>query len=138
MLGTKNKKWWDYYSNGSTKETLIYKMGILNGKSMKFYPNGKVLEDKFYKNDKLNGEYVEYYIQGKTRAQGVMTDDKMEGKWTFWHHNGQKECEFHCTGGNLVNGKVWDDDGNIKEERQRVKLSEDPNFLGRKTTRNLK
>ena len=39
----------------------------------------------------------------------------MDGKWTFWYHNGQKECEVICKNGELIDGKVWDDDGNKKE-----------------------
>ena len=54
LLGTKNRKWWIYYSNGSTKETFIYKMGVLNGKALKYYPNGQILSDKSYKSDKLS------------------------------------------------------------------------------------
>ena len=138
LLGTKNRKWWIYYSNGSTKETFIYKMGVLNGKALKYYPNGQILSDKSYKSDKLSGEYIEYYMQGRSRSQGVMVEDEMDGKWKFWHHNGQMECELECHHGEIIESKVWDDEGNIKEELQRVKLSEDPNFSGRKTTRNLK
>ena len=81
---------------------------------MKYYPNGQVLQDKFYKDDKLSGDYIEHYIQGRTRTKGLMIDGEMDGKWAFWHHNGQKECEVVCKNGELVDGTVWDDDGNVK------------------------
>ena len=44
-----------------------------------------------------------------------MVDNEMDGKWTFWYHNGQKECEVICKNGELIDGKVWDDDGNKKK-----------------------
>jgi len=39
----------------------------------------------------------------------------MNGKWTFWYHNGQKECEVICEHGEVIDSKVWDDDGNKKK-----------------------
>ena len=61
------------------------------------------------------GKYAEYRINGTNVSSGLMVDNEMDGKWTFWYHNGQKECEVICKNGELIDGKVWDDDGNRKK-----------------------
>ena len=68
-----------------------------------------------YNKDILSGNYIEYYIEGQYRGKGKMKNDEMHGKWTFWYHNGQKECEVTCKNGELIDCKVWDDDGNRKK-----------------------
>ena len=62
-----------------------------------------------------DGKYEEFHVNGTGLSKGSMKNDKMDGKWTFWYHNGKKECEVVCKDGKLVDGKVWDDDGNEKE-----------------------
>ena len=44
-----------------------------------------------------------------------MKNGEMDGKWTYWHPNGHKECEVVCKNGELIDGKVWDNGGNEKE-----------------------
>ena len=63
----------------------------------------------------MDGKYVEYYYNGQKRLEGTMILTAMNGKWTFWYHSGQKESEIICKNGELVDGTVWDDDGNVKE-----------------------
>ena len=63
----------------------------------------------------MGGKYAEYRVKGTKVSSGLMVDNEMDGKWTFWYHNGQKECEVICKNGELIDGKVWDDDGNKKE-----------------------
>ena len=94
---------------------LNYKNGKENGKWTYWYKNGEVKLEREYKNGKLDGSYTEYHYSGKKFSHGLMGNDKMQGKWTFWYHNGQKECEVVCKNGKLVDGKIWDDDGNVKE-----------------------
>ena len=76
------------------------------------YRNGKL--DKNSTHWYKNGEVENHFI-GKKLSSGTMKDNKMHGKWTFWYHNGQKECEVICENGKLIDGTVWDDDGNVKE-----------------------
>jgi len=106
------KKWDD-------KEHLVfeikYKNKKLNGKSTFWYRSGKLKSESIYKSGKLNGEYTEYRVNETKVSKGIMKNDKMNKKWTFWYHNGKKECEVICENGKLIDGKVWDDDGNIKE-----------------------
>ncbi len=92
-----------------------YKNGKEYGKSITWYRNGKVKSSKTYKNGKLEGKYVDYHFSGKELSSGTMKGDEMHGKWNFWYHNGQKECEVVCKDGKLIDGKVWDDDGNKKK-----------------------
>jgi antitoxin component YwqK of YwqJK toxin-antitoxin module len=107
-----DKKWDD-------TEHLVYELNYRNGKldkkSTYWYKNGKPKLDLVYNSGKLDGSYTEYHHSGKQFSHGIMKNDKMQGKWTFWYHNGQKECEVICKNGNLIDGKVWDDDGNEKE-----------------------
>ena len=77
--------------------------------------NGNLKKEIGYKNDLLDGKYVDYHFSGKKRSNGAMKGDEMHGKWNFWYHNGQKECEVVCKDRKLIDGKVWDDDGNRKK-----------------------
>jgi antitoxin component YwqK of YwqJK toxin-antitoxin module len=87
----------------------------MDGNVTFWYRNGKVKASKIYKDDKLDGKYTEHRVTGTQVSSGVMVNNEMDKKWTFWYHNGQKECEVICKNGELIDGKVWDDDGNKKE-----------------------
>ena len=77
--------------------------------------SGKLKNEYFCKDDKIHGNFLENFPNGIIRSKGKVKKGKMDGKWTFWYHNGQKECEVICKNGELIDGKVWDDDGNKKE-----------------------
>ena len=115
------------YKNGELKEEIKwddeknkvhdinYSNGKMDGNVTFWYRNGKVKTSKIYKDGRVAGKYAEYRITGTDVSSGLMVDNEMDGKWTFWYHNGQKECEVTCKNGELIDGKVWDDDGNKKK-----------------------
>ena len=90
--------------------------GILNqGDCIVWYDNGVKYQHFTYDGNRLDGRWREWHTNGQKRADGEMKYGSMNGKWTFWYHNGQKECELICKNGELVDGKIWDDDGNEKK-----------------------
>ena len=88
---------------------------FFHGNVIFWYRNGKIKSSKVYKYGDLNDKYKEYRVTGTKISSGFMSDNEMNGKWTFWYHNGQKECELICKNGELVDGKIWDNGGNEKE-----------------------
>ena len=117
LSGKKDSDWIYYYDNGKVKETFMYDMDIIHGKREKYFYSGQIHMRRNYKNGVMEGLYEEWRMRGlkKNRSRGKMKNGEMDGKWTYWHPNGHKECEVVCKNGELIDGKVWDDDGNKKE-----------------------
>ena len=117
LSGKKDSDWIYYYDNGKVKETFMYDMDIIHGKREKYFYTGQIHKRRNYKDGVMEGLYEEWWMNSSkmNRSRGKMKNGEMDGKWTFWHHNGHKECEVVCKNGELIDGKVWDNGGNEKE-----------------------
>ena len=105
----------EYNSTGIKTELLKIdlKTNISDHKS--WFNHGVLKKEHKLKDNKYIGDYLEKFANDTIRGTGYMKDGEMNGKWTFNYHNGQTESEIICENGKLIDGKVWDDDGNKKE-----------------------
>jgi Uncharacterized protein conserved in bacteria len=89
------------------------KTNVSNHKS--WFNHGVLKRQHQLKDGEYEGGYLEKFSNDTIRGKGDMKNGEMDGKWIFNYHNGQTESEIICKNGKLLDGKVWDDDGNKKE-----------------------
>lgn len=98
-----------YHKNGKLKESITY-----------FASNGNLhseIELASYKFNSKGIDYLEYYNNKGKRASGRLTSNyEMDGEWNFYHLNGLPESKYMFDKGEIVEGKIYHEDGNLIAE----------------------
>jgi antitoxin component YwqK of YwqJK toxin-antitoxin module len=78
------------------------------------YEDGSLLHSSF-KDGELDGLFTRWFDNGKKWIEGTFKDGKEDGLSTEWYENGQKREEEIFKDGKLISGKVWNEDGSVRE-----------------------
>jgi len=113
--GMKQGIWREYYPSGNLKETRIYKNDTVNGIAKRYFENGKPERERMWVNnfpDSNKGiKTWDYYDNGNLKSEYFFK--YREGYRKDYYENGQLSLEFLIKGGQLIDCKNYDEEGNF-------------------------
>lgn len=78
----------DYYPNGTLKQELSYKKGVLDGTSVWYFYGGKKMMECTYKAGKIDGKVTHWFFNGNINSEGYYSNDHQNGRSVQYFENG--------------------------------------------------
>lgn len=67
-----------FYSDGSTKQTVTYQMGVLEGPARTYFPNGQTEHEFSYSNGEVDGTYRTYSEAGTLLTEYTFSSGQLQ------------------------------------------------------------
>lgn len=93
--GKRDGNWIWYYTDGTVKETAVFKNGRLEGENKFNFPNGNPKYIAQFKNDELEGQYLLYNEQGAMLQKKHFKAGKLDGIYNGYFAVGEEIPEFY-------------------------------------------
>lgn len=101
VMGKKDGKWLEYFTDGKLISEVEYDNDKLNGVARYYYDNGTPKTESHYTGGKRNGSHITWYENGKIREEGRYAMDERDSIWKKYDHSGLLETETGYKKGTL-------------------------------------
>ena len=101
----------EYYENGKLRST-SFREGT-KYYLLEYYENGKIKEKCVYSEMKRNGKFQSWHQNGIKHMEVEYSNNLPKGDWKMWNDTGKVIGSAKFEHGKLINGAMWDDDGNL-------------------------
>lgn len=121
--GVRNGFYYEYFKNGNTKVSAVFKNGKLHGSKKVFYPNGNIKWEANYEGGLENGPYIEFSPNGSIISEANFRNGKLDGEVREYyalnklkkivefkdgHEHGSYKTFYANGAPSLVASRTWD------------------------------
>lgn len=101
LMGKKEGKWLEYFTDGKRVSDVAYHNDKLDGAARYYYDNGTPKSESHYSGGKRNGRYITWYESGKTKEEGWYAMGERDSTWKKYDYTGRLESETGYKKGDL-------------------------------------
>jgi len=101
---------------GADGDIVLYNGVPFTGIGYDLHPDGKLAHEVAYKDGFPDGVWREWYVSGQTKLESECRKGLKHGRTTYWFPNGAVKSVANFELGIKLNGKEWNEAGNLVKE----------------------